>query len=266
VFLFAERVAGRWTDRLVVINDEDEAAALAHRLVRRGALVRMPGIGVDTDHYARAALSSMAAEDAGAAVAIPVGAPYFVYVGEFSRNKRQTDAIAALARLRDQHARLVLLGDGPLRGELEAVVDRLGLADRVEFAGIVGDVRPIVAASTGLVLCSGREGLARSVMEALALEVPVVASNARGNRELVGDCGRIVGIGDIDGLAQAMDWLLDHPDERRVMGQRGRSRMVESYDLRVVTRLHEDLYASMLAERSATVARSAGPGPSTSPR
>ena len=87
-------------------------------------------------------------------------------------------------------------------------------------------------------------------MEALALEVPVVASTARGNRELVGDAGRIVDVGDVDGLAQAMDWLIDHPAERRAMGERGRIRMVETYDLRVVIRLHETLYASMLADRS----------------
>ena len=270
-FLFAERIAGRWTDRLVVINDEDETAAREHRLVPRGSLVRMPGIGVDTDHYARSALSSAADEDRTlgddrAGQAIPTDAPYFVFVGEFSRNKRQADAIAAVARLRDPRARLVLLGDGPLRSELEGLVEGLGMADRVIFAGIIGDVRPIVATSIALLLCSGREGLARSIMEALSLEVPVIASTARGNGELVGDSGRVVAIGDIDGLAHAMDWLLDHPAERRAMGERGRSRMVEGYDLRVVSRLHEELYASMLAERSARVARSGGPDPSTNPR
>ena len=248
-FLLAERIAGRWTDRLVVINDEDERAAIRHQIVPGRSLVRMPGIGVDTDHYARAALSTEAIARSRVQLD-PNDAPSFVFVGEFSRNKRQSDAIAALAALRHSEARLVLLGDGPLRGDLETLADRLGVADRVVFAGIVADVRPIVAGSVALVLCSGREGLARSIMEALALEVPVVASTARGNRELVGDAGRIVDVGDVDGLAQAMDWLIDHPSERRGMGERGRIRMVQTYDLRVVIRLHETLYASMLADRS----------------
>ena len=130
---------------------------------------------------------------------------------------------------------------------------------------IAGGVVAIVAASVALVLCSGREGLARSIMESLALEVPVVASNARGNQELVGDSGRIVDVGNIDALADAMEWLLDHPVERRAMGERGRIRMVEGYDLQVVTRLHEDLYESMLAERSSRSAAGTSYRP-TSPR
>lgn len=250
-FLFAEKLAGRWTDRLIVINDEDEAAALRHRIVRRGSLIRMPGIGVDTDHYARAAISPIALSGVRTTLGIPPGCPYFVIVGEFTRNKRQADAIAALARMHDRDSRLVLLGDGSTRQLLEDLARGLRIEHRVVFAGIVRDVRPVVAGSIALLLCSGREGLARSVMEALALEVPVVASDARGDRELVGESGRILTVGDVDGFATAMDWLLDHPDERRVMGERGRSRMVEDYELRVVIALHEALYASLLAARPA---------------
>ena len=87
-------------------------------------------------------------------------------------------------------------------------------------------------------------------MEALALEVPVIASTARGNRELVGnDAGIVVETGDVGGFAEAMDWMIDHPDERPGMGACGRSRMVERYDTAVLFRLHEALYREMLAER-----------------
>jgi len=259
IFLAAEKVSGRWTDRLVVINDEDQAAALRHRIVHRGSLIRMPGIGLDTDHYARTALPSDASVVTPPGLGSLLGAAYFVVVGEFSKNKRQVDALAALARLRDQEVRLILLGDGQERGRLRQLAVRLDIADRVVFAGIVDDVRPIVASSVALMLNSGREGLARSVMEALALEVPVIASTARGNRELVGDSGRIVEIGDVDGYADAMEWMLEHPTERQAMGVRGRRRMVERYDSRIVIKLHEELYSSMLAERSTRVAASRRP-------
>ena len=113
-----------------------------------------------------------------------------------------------------------------------------------------------MAASVALVLCSGREGLARSIMEALALGGPgggvKCARQSRAGRRLRPDRR---GRGHRRPCADAMDWLLDHPVERRAMGERGRIRMVEGYDLRVVTRLHEDLYASMLAERSVAVRR-----------
>ncbi len=250
LFRTAERVAGRWTDRLVVINDEDEAAARRHRIVPGRRLVRMPGIGIDTAWFAPSNVSPEAAAAARSALGVPADVPFFVFVGEFSANKRQANAISALAAMRHQDARLVLLGGGPLRARLEALAGRLGLGERVILAGVVDDVRPFLVSATALVLNSAREGLARSVMEALALEVPVAASNARGNAELVGESGFILPIGDIDALASALDWLIDHPEERRVMGQQGRERMIERYDLQIVIALHDQLYREVLAERA----------------
>jgi glycosyltransferase involved in cell wall biosynthesis len=88
-------------------------------------------------------------------------------------------------------------------------------------------------------------------MEALSLEVPVIASTARGNRELLGqDRGLVFETGDVGRLTQAMSWMIEHPDERRQMGVRGRARMVERFDLQVLIRLHEKLYRAMLAERA----------------
>jgi glycosyltransferase involved in cell wall biosynthesis len=250
VFLAAERVAGRWTDRLVVINDEDEAAARRYRITPVRKLVRMPGIGLDTDRYAPPAVATGAPDEARRRLGIAPEAPTFVIVGEFSANKRQADGIAALARMRHRDARLVLLGDGPQRRELERLALELGVAERVHMPGNVDDVRPLVTSAVALMLNSRREGLARSVMEALALETPVIASTARGDRELVGDDGFIVEVGDVDGFTAAMDWLVDHPEERAEMGRRGRRRMVEGYDVRLVIRLHDELYAAMLAERA----------------
>ena len=146
----------------------------------------------------------------------------------------------------------MVAGRGPERAELEAQARRQGVAERVHLLGEVDDIRPVVRGATALLLLSTREGLARSVMEALSLEVPVIASSARGNRELLGeDRGLVYETGDIAGLTEAMSWIVDHPAEARRMGELGRARMIERYDLSVLLRLHEDLYRSMLAERRA---------------
>jgi glycosyltransferase involved in cell wall biosynthesis len=251
VFRTVERLAGRWTDRLVVINDEDLAAARRHRIVPPARLVHMPGIGLDTAAFSPAVVDAAEIAAARAAVGVPAGAPLIVAVGELNRNKRQADAIAALAAMQHRDAHLVLLGDGDARPRLEALADRLGVAERVRFGGLVPDVRPLLAGATALVHTSKREGLSRAVMEALALEVPVVASAARGNAELVGDSGAVVPIGDVAGLASAMDGLIADPDGARAMGRRGRQRMVERYDLAALIGRHEELYAGLLAERRA---------------
>lgn len=248
-FLTAERLAGRWTDRLVVINDEDLSAARKHRIVPFGRLVRMPGIGIDTSWFSRAELGSDAVIEARRVAGLKRDVPLFVVIGEFNRNKRQADAIRALALMRDLGAQMALVGPGDTR-RLRALAIELGVIDRVYFMGLVKDVRPVIGDATALVLPSKREGLSRSIMEALALRVPVVASTARGNRELVGsDRGFVVSIGDVRGMARALDWLVENPDEADEMGRRGMERMIERYSLQNLIRLHEEMYRDVLRER-----------------
>ena len=250
VFLTVERVAGRWTDRLVVMNDEDSEAARRNRLVASGRLVRMPGIGVDTGWYSRSGVDPDDIARARRELRLGLETPLFVAVGELSPRKRMADVIEALALMRHHEAALALAGEGGERERLEALVAERGLKDRVRFAGAVEDVRPVVAGATALVLASDREGLARAIMEALALEVPVIASTARGNRELVDtDGGFTFSIGDVDQLAANMDWLVEHPVEGLEMGRRGRQRMVERYDVHHLLRMHDEMYTRMLFAR-----------------
>ena len=141
-FLTAERVAGRWTDRLVVINGEDEAAAIRHRIVPRRRLVRMPGIGLDTRMYS----PSTVAPDGPARVrrqfGIAADVPIFAVVGELNRNKRQQDAIAALVSMRHPGAHLVLAGAGQECAALESQAHGLRVEDRVHFLGVISACGP----------------------------------------------------------------------------------------------------------------------------
>lgn len=259
VFRTAERLAGRWTDRLVVINEEDFLAAQRHRIVDPGRLVRMPGIGIDTGWFSRSRLGEDEPARIRRELGIGADAPLFVVAAEYNRNKRVGDVIRALAAMRHPEAELLLIGGGPGRARLAALAEREGVRRRTRIEGFVDDLRPIVSAATALVLPSKREGLARSIMEALSLEVPVIASTARGNEELVGtDSGLVVRTGDIAGFAAAMDWMIDHPGQRHAMGARGRVRMVEGYDIRIVIQRHEEMYRQMLAERRRASAGPAG--------
>jgi len=249
-YLLAEKVAGRWTDRLIVMNGEDYDAARRHKIVAGSRLLRMPGIGVDTDWYSRAAIDPEELTRIRRAFRVGPSTPLFVSVAELSRRKRGADIIKALAQMKNREAILILAGEGPERRRLEDLADHLGVRNRVHFAGFIADVRALVASATALVIASDREGLARAVMESLSLGVPVIASTAKGNPELVGtDSGSVFSIGDVGDLASRMDWLIEHPVERRTMGDRGRVRMVEAYDLRILVRMHDEMYAAMLASR-----------------
>lgn len=249
-FLFRslERLAGRWTDRLVVINEHDRQAAREAGLVPTDALHHIPGVGIDLDFYRPETVSS----DEGRAFRTELGldpdTPLVTMIAEFNPGKRHRDLVQAVAGLEGVHA--ALAGGGPQVETVASQARELRVADRIHLVGFREDVRPMLAAADIFALPSEREGLPRSVMEALAMEVAVIGTDARGIRDLVGsDAGLLFEVGDVEGLRRAIERLLDDPDARREMGRRGRERM-RDYALEEVLRAHEELYHEILEQRN----------------
>jgi glycosyltransferase involved in cell wall biosynthesis len=246
IYRTLERVAGRWTDYLVTINRADEEAAIASKIVPAAQVRYMPGIGLDTEWYAPERVADGQVARVKAELGISPAQPLLLMLAEFNPGKRHSDVIysAAAAGRRDFH--IAFAGEGPTGEEIRILAAKLNLAGRVHFLGTRRDVPALIRASAALLLPSEREGLSRSVMEALSLETPVIGTKIRGIYDLVGeDAGLLVTPGDRAGLANAISWILDHPAEARRMGQIGRDRM-KQFDLRRVIDAHEELYAKAL--------------------
>jgi glycosyltransferase involved in cell wall biosynthesis len=251
-FRTLEKVAGNWTDYLVVINREDEQTAERYRLVAPGRVRFMPGIGVDTDLYRPEAVPETEVARVRADLSLKPQDRLFLMAAEFNPGKRHRDALRAFARLGRPEAILALAGVGHGFEEMQRVAAELGVAQRVRFLGFREDIPALLRASVCLLLPSEREGLPRSVLESLSLAVPVIGTRIRGMTELLDTgCGLLVPVGDVDRLAEAMAHILDHPDRARSMGARGR-RLVADYDLRKVIQLHEDLYDEALRPQAAS--------------
>jgi glycosyltransferase involved in cell wall biosynthesis len=123
---------------------------------------------------------------------------------------------------------------------------KLGLAERVHFVGFRRDVPALVRASIATVLPSEREGLPRSVMESMCLGVPVIGTRIRGLGDLLSDgCGVLYEVGDVEQLAERLQWVIDHPAEAKGLAARARQRIAE-YDVARVIEMHERLYARAL--------------------
>lgn len=248
IFLNLEKLGGRWTDYLVVINREDEQNALKHKIVPPDRLIYMPGIGLDRTYYSAQALS----EDAIARVRTELGLKaderMMLMIAEFNPGKRHADTLRAFARLNRPDVHLTFAGKGPLVEPMRQLAAELGVGDRVHFLGFRHDIPALIRASVATLLPSEREGLPRSIMESLNLEVPVIGTDIRGVRDLLENSGGIlVKVGDEAAIAAAMARLLDNPEEARRMGQMGQRHM-EKYDLRNVIALHEQLYAQALGQ------------------
>ena len=158
-------------------------------------------------------------------------------MGRLAEQKGQLLLVEAAARLQDRGPdfELVIVGDGPLRDELERAIDRLGLRDRVRITGFLDNqgVRRELEAARALVLPSFAEGLPVVIMEAMALGRPVIATSIAGIPELVepGRSGWLVPAGAVEPLVEAMaEALAADPAELDRMGRAGAARAAEQHD------------------------------------
>lgn len=243
VFRTLERTAAPWTDYLVTINDEDYQAALAFHSIEPERVRYIPGIGVDVDVYAESNVSPADASRVREELAVPDDAFMLTMVAEFSPVKRHAHILSALARVRDDRVVLVLAGDGPLAPETHVLAEKLGVTARVRWAGFRRDIPAVLAASDALTLVSAREGLPRSVLEAMAMGRPVIGTRTRGITDAVGDdAGWIVAPDDVDALAAAIDLAAADRPECRRRGENARARARERFSLKGVLAMYENLY------------------------
>jgi glycosyltransferase involved in cell wall biosynthesis len=174
---------------------------------------------------------------------------YAMVVARFHPVKDHASLIAAFARVatvRDD-ADLLLAGDGPLRSDLEAQVNDLGLGGRVRFLGVRADVPDLLRAVDIFALTSVSEAASLTLLEAMASELPVVVTAVGGNPEIVrhGQEGLLVPRGDVAAIAKALLRLLSDPDSRRQLGRAGRTRVQERYRLEQTIGAYWQLYQSL---------------------
>jgi glycosyltransferase involved in cell wall biosynthesis len=172
-------------------------------------------------------------------------------VGRIERQKRfdiLIDVFAGLSADRPR-AQLVIVGDGSLRGALGAQAARLGVADRVHLLGHREDVADLHQGFDLFVQSSEYEGTPNAVLEAMAMETPIVATDAGGTRELLfdGEHGFIVPVGDRAALAAAIAAALDQPDAAHARARAARRRVEADLSFEARTRRLEAIYADLMA-------------------
>jgi len=142
------------------------------------------------------------------------------------------DAFCIVAK-NHPRAKCVILGSGQLELELRRKTVELGLTDKALFIGHVSDVRSYLEVSDLFILSSDKEGLPLSLGEAMAYGVPCIATDVGGNKEIVshGQTGLLVKPRSPEQLAEAIEYLLAHPEERSRMGVNARRRVQEYFNI-----------------------------------
>jgi glycosyltransferase involved in cell wall biosynthesis len=247
-YLALEKVAGQWTDQLVVVNREDETAALINHLIPDNNVQRIPGTGVNFNRFNPDSISEEQVVALRRALGLGVGDRFFLSVAELIPRKRIEDILQAFAKLADPTAHLVLAGEGSLLDKLQALAIQLGISANVHFLGQRSDIPVLLKAASALILVSQHEGLPNCVIEALHCRTPVIGSDIHGTRDLLqGGSGLLVGLGEIASLTESMRWILNNPTEAIVMAEQGR-RAVRDYGISEVLHQYEVLYQTVLGE------------------
>jgi glycosyltransferase involved in cell wall biosynthesis len=233
-----------------IIAVSEFVRAEAERRDIEGNRIKVIIDGVDVDHFSRANFSR---EVVRRELGLPLDVPIALNIARFARNKRQDLLIAASEsvrkRLPDFH--LVFVGeaeDQRYYSEIVEQIGRVGLASNATFLPFQRDIRRIEAASDVLVLCSDREPLGICLLEAMAMELPVVATNSGGSHELFidGESGLKTQGGDVQGLATAIESILTNPELAQRLGKAGRRRVETEYTIQNHAIVVADLYEEVL--------------------
>ena len=185
---------------------------------------------------------------------LPFDAPRILCVGRLLHQKGFDLAIAAFASLVDRfpQARLTIVGDGPSRFDLEQQAAALGLGEAVEFKGRISPehVRELMNTATIVVMPSRSEGFPMVALEAAHMARPVVATPVGGLPESVVHqrTGLLVEPEDSLALAEAIAFLLSHPDIARQMGQAGRSRVLDIFNMERFVDAYDMLYRELIQQ------------------
>ena len=178
---------------------------------------------------------------------IPIDAFVLISVGELNVNKNNHVIISAIERLRGRKIHYILCGIGEQQEALQEQADKAGLCDNIHFLGYRDDVKELYEAADCFVMPSFREGLSRSIMEAMASGKPCVVSNIRGNIDLVeeGKGGFLCNPLDSGSFAKAINSLFNNKSLCEKMSKFNKIK-VKNFDVSVVEKAMRDIYGEVL--------------------
>jgi glycosyltransferase involved in cell wall biosynthesis len=248
-YILLERLAASLADALIVVSKQDIEKGLKSGIGRPGKY-HLIHSAIPLDEFDPAKYNRSAAQEA---LGLPQGAFVVGNVGRFSSQKNPLDwvRVASAVARRLPQAYFLLVGDGPLREQVESLLEQEGIANRTLLTGLRRDVARVLAAMDVFLLTSLWEGLPRVIPQAMAMGLPVIANRADGTADAIidGKNGYLFEARDIAGMSAAVQYLFEHPEVRRSFGQSGRQVACQDFDLNQMVNQIEALYTELLQRK-----------------
>jgi glycosyltransferase involved in cell wall biosynthesis len=242
------RLAGRYTTRFYCLSRDMAAEVKAHRIVPPGK-IRVILNGIDTACFQKRGEAKALRH----ALGIPTDAPVIGTIGRLTPVKRQELLLRAFAQVREQvpRAHLLLVGDGPLMGELRGLAAQLGVAGATHFVGYQAEPQRYLHLIDVFALTSASEGIPQALLEAAAAGIPAVASRVGGVPEVIDDgrTGLLFPSGDQGGLTRGILTVLTDPGLARRLGEAARDRVESLFHIRRMARDYHQQFLELLGRR-----------------
>lgn len=254
-FIAIEKIAARCSDTIFFINKEDMETALKEHICS-SKLIKYYGGGVNMERFSPKKFSKEFINNKRRELNIPADFKVVGIVARMVREKGYLDLFEAFESILKVFPKTILLVVGQEEPEkIDAinpkVVENYGIEKNVIFLGERTDVDEIYSLMDVFVLPSHREGLGLAVLEASAMEKPVVATDIRGCRETVdnGKTGLLVPVKNPEKIAEALTCLLNNPAKAQEMGRNGRTKVVKEFDEKLVFYRIKEEYSRLMREK-----------------
>lgn len=214
-----EKWLAHYTDVLITINSEDfELAKNKMKLRKGGKVYYVPGVGIDLSQYE---LPENIRENKRKELGLKETDVALISMGDLIDRKNYPVAIEAMAKAGNSNLQYYICGKGPEEDKLKKMAEDLGVKEQVHFLGFRTDIKELLKAADIFLFTSKQEGLARSLMEAMASGLPCVASKIRGNTDILNgtEDGFLCETNDVDSYAEKIDLLAKDPKMREAMGR-----------------------------------------------
>lgn len=239
-----EKWLAKITDVLITINTDDyKLAKKKMKLRNNGEIFFVHGVGIDTKMYNK---DDVMREVKRKELGIPLDAFVVLSVGELNRNKNNKVVISALNKIKNDSVYYVLCGDGKLYKNLKKQTEINGLVNNVYFLGYRNDINELYNMADCFIMPSIREGLSRSIMEAMASGLPSVVSKIRGNTDLITNMstGILCESKRIDAYSDAINKLLYNVQLKEYMSRKCRED-IKKYDSEIVENEMINIYRTL---------------------
>lgn len=249
-YRWVEKYLARYTDILIVINNEDYENAKKLHLKKNGMVFKIPGVGLDRDRFKP--FSENKRKIRRNLLGIEEKDLFLLSIGELNENKNQHIVLEALKKVKQKYQdnfniKYAICGDGFFRNQIEEWIVSMGLTGIVKLYGYCTNIPDILGCADATIFPSKREGLGMAGLESLAMGIPVIASDNRGTREYMVDKknGFVCKYDDLDGFVKGIEAIKNMGSEERIKMKKYCQISAKPFDRRCTISKMEKIYGIM---------------------